>query len=706
LKNTIGLFFLTVACLLPVGWRLMYQGLTEPIGLLSDAGFGCLILLVSLFSPHWVRIPVLLLWVVAQATAHELVLAMQRLPNWQDLQYLADPDFIANSTAGLNFSSPVLIIFFVFSTLAACCLPTVRPQRPWLLRGAVLCGLLLFTHGLLNNWYSNQSVIARYNPMHWFLVDTLASVLDPQSLPDEISLPQGLNELDLDAPSLLAKKGKAKNVLIVILEGIPGMDHPEIGQAMGVTAPETEMHRLATTTGEAMLIPDFTAHSHQTIRGLYSILCGDVAKQSWDTPKAFELQANPTRAQDCLPALMTRYGWSTHFLQAANLGFMGKDRIMPRMGFQQVHGTEWFTEPNPFPFQWGVVDSVFFQGAAKYIAQLRAKKHPWLLTLLTVGTHQPYAVPDDIAAQYPSRKEATVALLDQAVAEFIDQLRRDGVLKDTLVIITSDESHGSPQAEWISSWGLGMVLAPEHKRLPRIKEGGFGLVDITPSVLDYLGVKMPPTLMGRSLFRTYTTPREMVSYTTSKRRWHTSDNLRYECTDDNRCWVGIAPSLLGPPPADFAPDTGDGGVRLVRIAKILDHKLLGEEGTKVLQFANGERRKLPEKITNEWGDNLVGAQYLDFPGKSKIEVSIRYKALKAPPTGVQLKLLVKEWEYTQHDVPIPVFPVVHKGEEGEVEFEFTNPKARQYFSFHLLGEGKNAEIQMEEFNVKITREEG
>ena len=195
MKHKVALFFLAVACFLPVGWRLMYQGLTEPIGLFSDVGFGCALLLISLFSPHWVRVPLLVLWVVAQAAARELILTMQRLPNWQDLQYLVDPAFLVNSTAGLNLSSPVLIILFVFSALVACCLPTLRPQRTWLLRGGILCGVLLLIHGLLSSRFDNQSVVARYNPMHWFMLDTLNSVLDRQAMPDDLSLPKGLNEL-------------------------------------------------------------------------------------------------------------------------------------------------------------------------------------------------------------------------------------------------------------------------------------------------------------------------------------------------------------------------------------------------------------------------------------------------------------------------------------------------------------------------------
>ena len=227
---------------------------------------------------------------------------------------------------------------------------------------------------------------------------------------------------------------------------------------------------------------------------------------------------------------------------------------MPNVGFQQVHGNEWFSEPDPYPFMWGKTDPVFFRGARQYIAELRATDKPWLLTLLTVGTHQPYAVPEDVVARYPNRMIATVAILDRAVADFLQGIRADGVLDDTLVLITSDESHGDDIGEWVSSWGLMAILAPEGPALPRIKAGGYGLVDIEASVLDYLGLPAPDTIIGRSMFRDYRQPREMVSFTNSKLRWQTSDGRRFECSRSGGCTVGTAPSLIGPPPQDFSRD--------------------------------------------------------------------------------------------------------------------------------------------------------
>ncbi|OHB33828.1 MAG: hypothetical protein A2X84_10585 [Desulfuromonadaceae bacterium GWC2_58_13] len=702
MPSIIAYLALVVLTMTPLIWRLAHTGGSEFIGLLSDGGVGLLLLILLIWAPRWLRIILAVLWTGFMVGANELVAAMNRLPAWQDLHYLTNLDFVRNSTSSVNFSSPALVWPLALSTLLVAVLPLSRPKWRYAVVGLIAGIVILAIQTRLSLEHDDLSVIPRHNALHWFIID---AVFAPKPFTAEdlanFDPPQGLTRADLDGIPLLAG-GKARNVLIVALEGIPGLYHPDIRKTMGVNNyDKVTMTRLAKSTPEAMLIPDFTAHSHQTIRGLYALLCGDFSKQSWDTPKAVELSGNPERAGKCLPAQLAEHGWDTHYLQGAGLAFMGKDRFMPMIGFREVHGTEWFTEPNPYPFEWGVIDSVFFRGARNYIAGLRKKQRPWMLTLLTVGTHQPYAVPDEIVANYPDRRAATVDMLDQAVGRFIEDLRQDGVLEDTLVVVTSDESHGSEVGEWICSWGLGGVLAPEGKQLPRLKQGGYGLVDTEISILDYLGLPVPDGVIGRSFFRDYHTPREMVSFTASKRRWHTADNLRYECSADGRCRVGKADSLLGAPPAEFLRDTQGRRNPIFLIAGALDQKLLPQHGVRVLKFASGEIRQLPEKIRNEWSDSLVGAQGLDFPANSKVHVSIRVKMLRAPAEGVQLKLILKMWEHTINSIPFPEFPLLQAQEEGKLEFTFDNPEARQSFSFHLVGEGKDASIQMEEFNVTV-----
>jgi len=707
LNTKIFLIIPAIPSFLPFFWRLFRHGLGEPAGLLSDTAIGLAVFLLAIASPRLVRFFLLLLWALFQAGSQELYAAMQRLPSWQDLQYLADPSFIGNSAAGMHLAYPFFTAMLVLGAIVAGVVRVRRPRRATLVLGAVTVALLLGAQSYLSRQLYDRSIAARFNPLHWFISDAAATSLLPKEAELTVAdLPPSLRRLDLSGTSLLAGRGKARNVLIIALEGIPGLYLPDIRKALDVPAGPYQMEGLAAATTDATLVPDFVDHSHQTIRGLYSMLCGDFSKFSYDMSKAFELQFNPQRARECLPARMAANGWDTHYLQAAGLAFMGKDQVMPNVGFQQVHGNEWFTEPDPYPFMWGKTDPVFFRGARQYIAGLQARDKPWLLTLLTVGTHQPYAVPDDIVAKYPNRMIATVAILDQAVADFLKGIQADGVLDDTLVLITSDESHGDDIGEWASIWGLMAILAPEGRDLPRIKEGGYGLVDVEASVLDYLGLPVPDSIIGRSMFREYRQPRDMVSFTNNKLRWLTSDNRRFECYQNGSCGVGTAASLIGPLPQDFRRDDGNNGQRLYGLAAVLDHKLASREKSQVLRFANGEIRRLPEKIVNDWTDNLAGAQYLDFPAGSKVHVSIRIKALKASAEGIRLKLLMRQYEYEVGGIDHPPFPVLHAGEEGRVEFDFDNPIAKQKFSFHLVGEGKDAEIRLEEFNVTINRGKG
>ncbi len=664
MKKKSVLFLLLAASFLPAVARLAGSGLGEPVGLVSDLALGGLVFCLALAAPAWLRVGLVLFWALFQVTAVELFAAMQRLPTWQDLHYLADAEFMRASTAGLKLARPVFVGLQLLAALALCVLP-VRLARPSLLgRGILVLLVVLLVQVPVSRHFDEQSVAARYNPLHWFVEDAALSLLREEPGPmGEEALPPALRTLDLDGARLIGA-GRAKNVLIVVLEGATGLYHPEIRRAMGVGLESFDMSELARATARGMLIPDFTVHSHQTIRGLYAALCGDFSKLSWDMPKAFELLADPARAEQCLPARLADNGWSTHFLQGAGLQFMGKDKVMPAIGFDEVHGSEWFTEANPFPFEWGTTDEVFFRGARQYVKRLQGAKKPWMLTLLTVGTHQPYAVPDAIAARYPSRKIATVAEMDRAVTAFIDGLRRDGVLRDTLVIVTSDESHGSDVADWVSSWGLGIVLAPEQQQLPRLKSGGYGLVDLSASVLDYLGLEIPAATVGRSLFRDYEKGRDMISFTGSKLRWVTADGLRYECTENGSCRVGAAGSILGNAPEDFGRD------RSGRRRPHLPHcphpgqSAHRRPATRTLQFASGELRSLPEKVTNEWNDNLIGAQYLDFPARSTVHVSVRVKAVRAAAEGINLNLRIKQWEIDTNDIPFANFPVLHAGDEG------------------------------------------
>lgn len=133
------------------------------------------------------------------------------------------------------------------------------------------------------------------------------------------------------------------------------------------------------------------------------------------------------------------------------------------------------------------------------------------------------------------------------------------MLKDTLVVVTSDESHGIDGVRLASSWGFNLTLAPEQAQLPPVKRGTYGHIDMATSLLDYFALPIPMALGGRSLYRDYDTGREMISYTNGMLRYHDGQGVFTECDFQQRCrryasegfiadqarYLGQGDSLLG-----------------------------------------------------------------------------------------------------------------------------------------------------------------
>jgi hypothetical protein len=180
---------------------------------------------------------------------------------------------------------------------------------------------------------------------------------------------------------------------------------------------------------------------------------------------------------------------------------------MPLAGFDEVYGHDWFSEAYVRSV-WGIDDRSYFEQSLEMVDRLQESGQPWFLTMLSVGTHHPTILPQDFERHKPIRFSRAVSYADQAFDGFVRGLRERGVFDDTLVIITSDESRGisarrdEVTAALTQSWGFLVAMVPEGTRMATMEP--FGLMDISISVLDYLGLGGKGAhFFGRSLFRTY-----------------------------------------------------------------------------------------------------------------------------------------------------------------------------------------------------------
>jgi hypothetical protein len=333
-------------------------------------------------------------------------------------------------------------------------------------------------------------------------------------------LPQHLDErfryTDLSGTPIMPYPQKPQNVIIVILEGVSF-------SAMN----SGHMPYMKKLASENINYKNFFSSQFQTNRGLFALVCGE-------HPNYFEYESksdyygNFGALRPCLPEIISENGYWTTYLQSASLGYMSKDHFSAAAGYNEILGESYFRSPIGRN-GWGPDDLSFFRGALEKTTELSKRNSPWMLTLLTAGSHYPYNVP---GKKNPSQPEI-VSYIDAALEEFIEGLRANGILKNTLVLVTSDEST-LMETRSIERNNIPMIaIVPQTKYL-MINMNPHTQVDVQTSILDYLKMPLQGSI-GRSIFRDYPSGREIVFGNTLEKRAYSLDfstNILIGCNSE------------------------------------------------------------------------------------------------------------------------------------------------------------------------------
>jgi arylsulfatase A-like enzyme len=532
-KPGIRVAWVTMAVLLPplaLRWHLLATlelGLGDIGGFLADIGVSAVVLgalltcmrlrnsgrvgIGALFDGvYWAAV---LAWIVANVVSYESVRALDALPSIADAGYLVDTTFVWGS--GLQSLAAGWVPWIAgASLLLAAFGRRAHVGLGRVLLGTLAGGALLAMHGAVG-WSPST---ADWRQTH-ALVHAFGEMTTPASpVPTDTDLAEVTRGLaaDLAGESRVGATPSAPNVLLVLVESISGAYLPQSARAHGRVARPT-MPGLDAFARDHLSFTSFLTHQINTNRGLYAALCGDLPKLLSGTPK---MSVHAGRGLDtCLPGILRDAGYRTAYLQAAPLAFMLKDQFMPRIGFDQVIGASGFPDAHARS-AWGVDDGTLFERATSLVAELREGDGPWFATLLTVGTHHPYLVPGDFAPGEADEFTRAVAYADREVTRFLADIEAAGVLENTLVLVTSDESRGLRGLERGAGGGDGSEEEYEVSQLisqswgflvaagPGIGTGvvdrPFATSDLPLSVLDYLGMEEAARsagLLGRSVFR-------------------------------------------------------------------------------------------------------------------------------------------------------------------------------------------------------------
>lgn len=137
-------------------------------------------------------------------------------------------------------------------------------------------------------------------------------------------------------------------------------------------------------------------------------------------------------------------------------------------------------------------------------AQRRRLKPPTLRTIDPLALHLPSCVPDrpDVRALFAEYYEL-VERLDDGCGKALDMLQRTGKAENTLVMFFSDQGAAFPHGYTQYEPGVHVpliVFNPEAKRRGVVSDALVTLADVTPTILEWTGVKGPEyPLQGRSV---------------------------------------------------------------------------------------------------------------------------------------------------------------------------------------------------------------
>ncbi len=155
------------------------------------------------------------------------------------------------------------------------------------------------------------------------------------------------------------------------------------------------------------------------------------------------------------------------------------------------------------------------------------KRQPFFVWMHLFDAHQPYRVSAAERILFPSTYDAEIAVLDRAVGQVLDHLKKLDVLDDTLVIITAD--HGESLGEHGEKTHAvfiydATVRVPLLLRCPRllpqgkVYDGPVRSVDLVPTILAALKLPGGKETQGTDLlaaFRGDVPPPDLPQYSES-----------------------------------------------------------------------------------------------------------------------------------------------------------------------------------------------
>ncbi|MBK0403855.1 sulfatase-like hydrolase/transferase [Adhaeribacter sp. BT258] len=300
------------------------------------------------------------------------------------------------------------------------------------------------------------------NTTFTFIKSINSPVLDPKEyFATEAELHQALN-YNPDLRPQLTEKPVRDNVVIIILESFASEYTGLENNGKGYTP------FFDSLAARGNFYREHYANGRKSIEALPPLFAGlpSLMNQPYITSS---FQSNKLHG---IGSIAKEAGYSTSFFHGAENGTMGFNTFARIAGFEQYYGLREYPKnlfKTDFDGHWGILDEPYLQ----YFAQeLNNQQQPFLTTVFTLSSHQPYTVPAKYQGRFPKGQlpiHESIGYADFALRQFFKTASKQPWYKNTLFIITADHTQESVDVSYQNDLGrfkIPLLLFHPTKMLP------------------------------------------------------------------------------------------------------------------------------------------------------------------------------------------------------------------------------------------------
>jgi glucan phosphoethanolaminetransferase (alkaline phosphatase superfamily) len=288
-----------------------------------------------------------------------------------------------------------------------------------------------------------------------------------------------------------------RNVILILLESTGA------GYLHLYGAGEDPTPNLTGLGPESILFENAYSVYPESIKGLFSVLCSQYP--SFDSkPNDYARWRVPSLAQ-----VLATHGYRTALFHSGRFMYLGMESIVRNRGYSRLEDAGDIGGEDESSF--GVGEPAAIKRILQWVDAQPAGAR-FFITYLPVAGHHPYESPEggpfsdaDDLGHYRN----ALHYGDAALGGLIRGLRRRKLLENTLLVFCGD--HGEAFGQHPGNFGHTLFIYEENVHVPlllvapglfrppvRVKRAA-SLIDITPTILDLLGINEPHPYQGRSL---------------------------------------------------------------------------------------------------------------------------------------------------------------------------------------------------------------